>query len=87
MLPRATLRAGIWAGEIAARSRMCRNDALGEDTLGVKGARLNANRRSVQQAMPTGRHTIPLYAKCDILAWSRPRRIAKAVASGNFTGA
>ncbi|HEY7608578.1 MAG TPA: radical SAM protein [Alphaproteobacteria bacterium] len=72
---------------------MCCNDALGEDTLGdvategVKGAWLNANRRSVQQAMLKGRHTIPLCAKCDNLAWSRPKRIAKAVASGNFTGA
>jgi hypothetical protein len=72
---------------------MCCNDALGEDTLGdvaaegVKGAWLNANRRSVQQAMLKGRHTIPLCAKCDNLAWSRPQRIAKAVASGNFTGA
>lgn len=72
---------------------MCCNDALGEDTLGdvaaegVKGAWLNANRRSVQQAMLKGRHAIPLCAKCDNLAWSRPKRIAKAVASGNFAGA
>lgn len=72
---------------------MCCNDALGEDTLGdvaaegVKGAWLNANRRSVQQAMLKGRHAIPLCAKCDNLAWSRPNRIAKAMKSGNFTGA
>jgi MoaA/NifB/PqqE/SkfB family radical SAM enzyme len=71
---------------------MCCNDALGEDTLGdvaaegVMGAWRNANRRSVQQAMLKGRHTIPLCAKCDNLAWSRPNRIAKAVKSGNFTG-
>lgn len=72
---------------------MCCNDALGEDTLGdvaaegVRGAWRNAIRRSVQQAMLKGRHTIPLCAKCDNLAWSRPKRIAKALASGNFTGA
>lgn len=71
---------------------MCCNDALGEDTLGdvttegVKGAWLNANRRSVQQAMLKGRHTIPLCAKCDNLMWSRPKRIAKALATSNFTG-
>jgi len=70
---------------------MCCNDALGEDTLGdvtiegVKGAWRNANRRSVQQAMLKGRHTIPLCAKCDNLMWSRPKRIAKALATENFT--
>jgi radical SAM protein with 4Fe4S-binding SPASM domain len=71
---------------------MCCNDALGEDTLGdvtsegVKGAWRNANRRSVQAAMLRGRHTIPLCAKCDNLMWSRPKRIAKALDTSNFTG-
>lgn len=45
----------------------------------------SANHRSVQLAMMKGRHTIPLCARCDNLMWANPSRIARALATKNFT--
>jgi radical SAM protein with 4Fe4S-binding SPASM domain len=70
---------------------LCCNDALGQVTLGDLGIDSlddvwnNEDRRQMQRAMLDGRNNIALCSSCDNLSWSKPRRIAAALAAGSFT--
>ena len=71
---------------------LCCNDALGQMTLGdlsresIRDVWASDARKSVQDAMLQGRDKIALCAGCDNLGWAKPKRIARAIESGNFTG-
>ncbi len=72
---------------------LCCNDALGQVTLGdisrnsIRDAWHSKARQEAQKAMLKGRDQIPLCAKCDSLGWAKPKRIAAAIETGNFSGA
>ena len=69
---------------------LCCNDALGQMTLGdvssdsIRDVWHSNTRREIQESMCKSRDQIQLCAGCDYLGWAKPKRIARAIDSGNF---